>query len=369
MAPVNALVIGGGFYGCVIAAFLARREGVGQVVLVEREKYLMSRASHNNQARVHNGYHYPRSFVTAHRSRVNFPGFVSDWSPAIRSDFTKLYAIARRNSKVTSRQFLRFCQEIGAQVEPADEKLKGLFDNGLIDNVFVAQEYAFDSRVLASLLSKELAELGVEIRCDTRALEVNGCSNSGLCVRLVGPAGEEGEVQTKWAFNCTYSGLNQIAGGSDDHGASLKQEITEIAQVRVPPGLSDLGVTVMDGPFFSLMPFPPRGLHTLSHVRYTPHLSWMDQKGVDPYERLANYGQESRVEWMIRDAARYMPAIRDVRYEGSLYEVKTVLQKNEVDDGRPILFHRDRSLPGLFSVLGGKIDNIYDVLDRIQYVL
>ena len=26
----------------------------------------------------------------------------------------------------------------------------------------------------------------------------------------------------------------------------------------------------MCGPFFSAMPFPARGLHTLSHVRYTP---------------------------------------------------------------------------------------------------
>ena len=85
-----------------------------RIVLVERESALLTRASYNNQARVHNGYHYPRSFTTAYRSRVNLPKFVLDWSQAVKKDFTKLYAIARRNSKVTARQFERFCREIGA---------------------------------------------------------------------------------------------------------------------------------------------------------------------------------------------------------------------------------------------------------------
>jgi hypothetical protein len=69
---------------------------------------------------------------------------------------------------------------------------------------------------------------------------------------------------------------------------------------------------------------------------------------------------------MVRDAARYLPAISAARYEASLFEVKTLLGKNEVDDGRPILFHRDARLPQLCSVLGGKIDNIYDILDRLS---
>ena len=122
----------------------------------------------------------------------------------------------------------------------------------------------------------------------------------------------------------------------------------------------------MDGPFFSMMPFPPRGLHTLSHVRYTPHLSWTDRPGVDPYRKLAEYRRESRVERMVRDAARYMPAVLDARYVESMFEVKTVLVRNEGDDGRPILFERHPELPGCYSILGGKIDNIYDVLEKLE---
>jgi hypothetical protein len=122
----------------------------------------------------------------------------------------------------------------------------------------------------------------------------------------------------------------------------------------------------MDGPFFSIMPFPARDLHTLSHVRYTPHNNWVDQPGLDPYQRMESYHCETRVERMMRDVSRYMPAIADAKYVESLFEVKTILVKNEGDDGRPILFERHNLMPNCYSILGGKIDNIYDVLEKLD---
>lgn len=114
------------------------------------------------------------------------------------------------------------------------------------------------------------------------------------------------------------------------------------------------------------MPFPARGLHTLSHVRYTPHLYWKDQYGIDPYQILKHYERESRVDRMIRDVLRYLPALLNAKYVDSLFEIKTVLVKNESDDGRPILFEKHPELSGCFSVLGGKIDNIYEVLEKLD---
>ena len=43
--------------------------------------------------------------------------------------------------------------------------------------------------------------------------------------------------------------------------------------------------------------------------------------------------------------------------------MKTVLTHNERDDGRPILLHRHHAGPDFYSVMGGKIDNIYDLFD------
>src|SRR5215469_5945030 len=126
----DAVVIGGGFYGCTIALFL--RERFSSILLVEQENELLTRASLVNQARVHNGYHYPRSFVTALRSHVNFPRFVSDFRECIDATFEQYYAIARSQSKTSALQFSRIFSNLGIPVSPAKPAIKKLFSSSLI---------------------------------------------------------------------------------------------------------------------------------------------------------------------------------------------------------------------------------------------
>lgn len=360
----DAIVIGGGFYGTAIATYLMKQRGFSQVALLEREQTLLSRASYHNQARVHNGYHYPRSFTTAFRSRVNLPRFIRDYPKAVRSDFTKLYAVARRNSKVTAIQFARFCREIGAKLEAAPPALNNLFNSQLIEQVFLVEESAFDARELARAAQQEMDAVGVVLQLNTQVKSIHARQNS-LLLECESDQ-QNSELTARYVFNCTYSGLNQLRGDFPRTKTLLKHEITEMALVQTPPALAGLGVTVMDGPFFSMMPFPARDLHTLSHVRYTPHSHWLDAVGVDPYAKLKDYQCDSRITRIVRDVARYLPIITETRYVESLFEVKTVLVKNEGDDGRPILFEQHPELARCYSILGGKIDNIYDVLEKLD---
>ncbi|WP_047394380.1 FAD-dependent oxidoreductase [Chitinibacter sp. ZOR0017] len=362
----DAVIIGGGFYGAAIAIYLAKQRGFKRVLIIERESSLLTRASYNNQARVHNGYHYPRSFTTAYRSRVNLPRFVQCWPQAVKIDFTKLYAIARRNSKVTGKQFQRFCHEIGARVEIAKPEQRALFSSQLIEDVFLVDEYAFDAMKLASWAEDEIKQCGIQVRFESCATAIYHGPDNSVLVQVKEKGLAEVTIATRFVFNCTYSGLNQFTGDFPGTTTKLKQEITEMALMQAPAELEGFGITVMDGPFFSMMPFPARALHTLSHVRYTPHLHWIDQLGINPYQKLEQYERQTRVERMVRDVARYVPSVLRARYIDSLFEVKTVLVKNEGDDGRPILFERHAEIPGCFSVLGGKIDNIYDVLERLD---
>lgn len=360
----DAVVIGAGFYGCVVALYLVRERKLKRVAIVEREKSLMRRASYNNQARVHNGYHYPRSFTTAYRSRCSLPRFVKDWPDAIYQDFSHIYAIAREGSRVTSAQFKHFCKEIGASLEPASSQIKSCFEARLIEEVFVAEEPAFDSAKLARLITRELEQAGVEIMYDTTVTDVQPVRADELRVALA-REGHVAHASCAYLFNCGYSGLCQIQG-VESRARGLRHEIAELTLVRVPEQIDKIGVTVMDGPFFSLMPFPSKGVHTLSHVRYTPHQSFLDEEGKDPYAVLGSYQGESRFERMRRDAERYMPILSGVKYQGSLFELKTILTQNESDDGRPILFERHEELPGMYSIMGGKIDNVYDILERLD---
>lgn len=367
----DAIVVGGGFFGCKVALELANY--FPRVLLVEREDDLMARASWANQARVHQGYHYPRSFLTALRSRTNFPLFAREYASCIDSSFEKYYAIARQFSKVSLRQFEIFCTRIDAPLEPAPASVAAYFNPQLVEGVFAAIEWAFDADKLRGRLWQELRDRAVEVRLRTAATHLQACPGSGLALMLQGPTGETlPPVKAGLAFNCTYSALNRVLAASELSIVPLKHELTEMAVVEVPPALQDKGITVMCGPFFSLMPFPPRHLHTLSHVRYTPHYHWYDRPG-EPLQNAVplptpERPYKSHFPHAIRDASRYLPMLRESRYVDSIWEIKTVLPQSEMDDSRPILLQRDRTLPGVFSILGGKIDNVYDLPQELRAI-
>lgn len=358
---IDALVVGGGFYGCCLALLL--RGYLERVTLVEKEADLLLRASAANQARVHTGYHYPRNLVTAYRSFVNFPRFVLDFRKAIMDDFVKLYAIARRGSKVNAMRFHQMFKEMGAPIEPAPPRYQKLFNRDLIEEVFLVNEVAFDAALLREILRQRLQEAGVRILLASEVVGLAACPDA-MIEASIAPSGEG--IRAKRIFNCTYSLINKLLRMAGADMLPLKHEVTEMALVRLPEALRDIGVTVMDGPFFSTMPYPSRKLHTLSHVRYTPHASWTDMNSfTDGHQLLANHPPDSHYLYMLRDAQRYLPLLAETDYVESLFEIKTVLLQNEMDDGRPILFKKDFGMKGLHTIMGSKIDNIYDVLEVI----
>lgn len=366
MALESACVIGGGFYGTIIALYLKRIKGIKNVDIYEKEADLIKRASFANQARVHNGYHYPRSFTTAYRSRENFHRFCCDWTNCVDSNFRKYYAIARRNSKITSMQFKKFCEQIEAPLEKAEEEVSGLFNSSLIESVYKVQEYAFDALKLRNWARRELSVSRIECHFNHLITDTSIYNEKNVQVSMIDYKGAVKKKVYPIVFNCTYSGLSQIDSGLVTSRLNLKHEIAEIALIEVPSELKNIGVTVMDGPFFSSMPFPSKRLHSLSHVRYTPHKFWIDEYGLSPYEVLDKSNADTRVDRMIRDASRYLPIIAKSNYHESIFEIKTILKKNETDDGRPILLRESNQIPGLYSVLGAKIDNIYDIVDSIN---
>jgi len=298
---------------------------------------------------------------------MNFKRFARDFPECIADQFRKIYCIAGRNSKVSCRHFEKFCRLIGAPLRPAPTEIRRLFSASLIEGVYDTEEYAFDADILRELLSHQLDDSEVECRMETKVTGVHPSKGSETLVEL----GSGETVSTPLVFNCTYAGLNYLSGARSSAASVLKHEITEIALVEPPEKLRGMGITVMDGPFFSVMPFPARNLHSFTHVRYTPHFAWIDD-GLperNPYAVFDKFDKQSKFPYMLRDAMRYLPLLAKSRYVESIFEVKTVLVNSEVDDSRPILFDRNAHHPDIVSILGGKIDNIYDILDFLDQKL
>lgn len=354
------LVIGGGFYGAALALFL--RSVSDRVMLVEAEPRLMERASRVNQARIHTGFHYPRNALTAVKSMLLRQRFANDFPEAVVDNFQMLYAISRRRSKVSARRFGRMFSDMGAPIRQARPAEKALFAADAVEDVFACIEHGFDYTALRTKVETGLARAQVDIRLSTRVERIedkapDGAGDGRACVHLSNGS----TVRARHVYNVTYAGLNTLLATAGLPQAAIKYEMAEIALVTPPEELDGFGITVMDGPFFSAMPWPAAGLYSLTHVRYTPHASWTYRAGAP-----VSVPEFTRTPHMIADARRYVPSLSQAQWVRSLYDIKTVLLKNEQDDGRPILFQRSPENSCVISIMGGKIDNIYDLFDLLR---
>jgi L-2-hydroxyglutarate oxidase LhgO len=106
----DRLVIGAGIYGLYAAIKLASSKR--SVLVLDAEAKPFQRGSYVNQARVHNGYHYPRSISTATKSVMYFKRFYEDFYDCVFSDFDQIYAIASDYSWTNGEQFARFCHSV-----------------------------------------------------------------------------------------------------------------------------------------------------------------------------------------------------------------------------------------------------------------
>jgi hypothetical protein len=255
-------------------------------------------------------------------------------------------------------------QGIGAPIEKASQKYQQIFNKELIEEVFLDKEFAFDAIILKEIMKEKLEVAGVSVSFNTEVIRVEKPDFSEL-IQL--DLKDDESIKAKFVFNCTYSQINKLMKDSNLPLLPMKQELTEMALIQMPDELQDIGITVMDGPFFSTIPYPSKNLHSLSHVRYTPHFSWVDREHfMDGHEYMKNHEIKSHYLYMLNDSQRYIPALKEAKYVESIYEIKTVLLQNEDDDGRPILYRENYGIDHLYNIMGGKIDNIYDILERIH---
>lgn len=370
----DKIILGGGLYGLYSAVFCAKQGD--SVLVLEKDDEVFSRATHINQARVHNGYHYPRSYSTAIKSAHYFRRFCEDFGFCCKTDFDQVYATSAAFSWTNAEDFVRFCRAADIRCDRLDPTQ--YFQPGLCDGAFLTHEYTYDAALLREHFLQELQGLpAVTLRCgqQVEAIEKTG----GLfCVHTADGAADS----TPFLLNATYAGVNTILALLGYEPFAIKYELCEIILCHVCDALRDVGLTVMDGPFFSLMPFGKTGLHSLTSVTFTPHATSYDalptfecQAASGGYCRPGALGNcdccparpQSAWPYMSQLARKYMRPDLEFTYAGSLFSMKPILKASEVDDSRPTVVRTFCQAPTFVSVLSGKINTVYDLDDVLRH--
>ena len=367
----DKIIIGAGIYGLYSALFCAKKGE--KIIVLEKENDSFKRATYINQARVHMGYHYPRSYSTAIKSAGYFERFNKDFGFAILNDFKQLYATSSNFSYTNSKQFKKFCDNSGIMCE--EISTSKYFNDEMCDGCFLTKEYTYDAIILKNYFLDELSKYSnVEIKYNINITDILKTQNTYKIITENGEKFESGYI-----LNATYAGVNQILSKLGFENFKIKYELCEIILCSVSNNLKDIGITVMDGPFFSIMPFGKTGYHSLTSVTFTPHKTSNDslptfecQKNSDGFctkESLGNCNEckakpESAWTYMSNLAKKYIKPEYEFKYEKSLYSMKPILKASEIDDSRPTVIKQYSTNPTFISVLSGKINTIYD-LDEV----
>lgn len=367
----DKIIIGAGLYGLYSAEFCGKR---GEHVLVlECDPTPFRRATYINQARVHQGYHYPRSISTAMKSAGYFERFNKDYNFCINREFEKVYATSAEYSWSSGEQFLKFCK--AANIPCEELHPERFFKSGMCDGAFLTREYTYDAMILKDYLLDRINNYpNVEIIYGVTIQEIEKDTDSYVLRMKDGTVYESGFV-----LNATYAATNQILDMIGFEKFGIKYELCEIILCDVNEKLKQYGFTVMDGPFFSIMPFGKTGVHSLTSVTFTPHTTSYDptpvfdcQKGNEDYCNSIHLGNcndcpnkpQTAFPYMANLARKYLKDDYQFKYKGSLFSMKPILVSSEIDDSRPTVIRVYSQNPTFVGVLSGKINTVYD-LDEV----
>jgi FAD dependent oxidoreductase len=367
----DKIIIGAGIYGMYAAKRTLEKNPNEKVLILEVENTYFNRGSYINQARLHNGYHYPRSYSTASKSAKYFDRFYNDFKEGINDNFKKVYAVAADYSWANGEQFKKFCDNLNLLCDEIPKE--NFFNPHTIDKAFLTKEYSFDAKKIGDKLYRKLRALGCNFKFEAKITSIKK-EKDIFIVQL-----EDGsEYFTPFILNATYAGINKIHDLLGFEYLPIKYEFCEVILCEVSDNIKNVGLTVMDGPFFSVMPFGLTGYHSITTVSRTPHFTSYDH--LPPYdcsgdEKLhtkehrkgcihCGIYPETAFQEMVQTAKKYLSEDIEIKYVKSLFTIKPILVASEIDDSRPTIIRQYSENPDFYTVFSGKINTMYD-LDEI----
>lgn len=327
-ATFKVAVVGGGAFGCMTAIDLAQAGAT--VTLFESRSDILEGTTSRSMARLHSGYHYPRSDSTAEATRNAAMVFKNRYPTTVVS-YNHYYVIAPE-SKVSPNNYIDFCNRLQLPYEVIDPK--NLLMVHTADLIVKVSESFIHIGNLYQALRRDLKKWNVAIHT---GVHVDGTEVPGHDLTIWTTYG------VPWKF-------------------PLRYEICEIPVFELGRYKDDSFV-VIDGDFVSLDPYGK--LYTLYDVVHSVHHVTIGTTPDIPLvyrELLARPTKVtsplSKRDLIIESASRFFWGLNPYGqhpsiYHGSLWSLRAVLPDVDDTDKRPTLVKRDSD--NVIRILSGKL--------------
>tara|TARA_Y100000768_G_C23970553_1_gene680288 strand:- start:542 stop:1579 length:1038 start_codon:yes stop_codon:yes gene_type:complete len=337
-------IVGAGFYGCYFAKHLSKKH---KVYVFEKNSRLIMEAGYNNQYRLHQGFHYPRSQKTIQQTKEGYIKFIKEFKKYIYFPKHNYYCI-HKNSKIGFLNYLKVLKKNKLNFEIVNKDKIPFLRKELIEGAINTREGV----ILIDKLTKQLIK-DVKKKClvkiNSKVTKINN---------------KKGIIQTQKKnfyfdkiINTTYTDPNL---GLENNKFNLKYELASLIIPRLK--IKNVpGITIMDGNFVSLYPRNKYNF-SLSSVKYTPVKKLKSLKHKDLYLSQIFKNKNLIKKNILNNVSKFID-LKKINYKYSKIEIapKTKIKNDKGDIRTTELIAENK----VISILCGKLDAVPLIYKKI----
>lgn len=241
----NVLIIGAGIHGCFLAKYLNKFNI--NIFLIERNKDICLEASGATHNRANRGFHYPRSKETISECKIAYDYFEKEYNAYLKKR-QSFYCIEKK-SKVSFKDYIFFFKKNKLKYKII-KKSKFIKNNNL-EGIVRAEEGCYNHSKLKFMLKKKLTQSKIKIFYN---FNLNKIKYQNKVLTLISDKKKLIKNKIDVIVNATYDSSNQVLKKffAKKHFSKYLHQLTEVVIVKSKVPFP--GITIMDGPFATIMP-------------------------------------------------------------------------------------------------------------------
>ena len=362
---MKIIIIGGGIFG--LTAFLKLISKKHDCILLEKKKKIMLGASTNNLNRVHLGYHYPRDDMTAQQSKIGSNSFIKFYKLSIIKYFQNYYVISKYNSLVNFKNYLKFCKRNKLPFKVVKKvnfftQINEKSNN--IEGVIKVKEPIYSWEIVVKIINKIIKNVNKNRIFTNSEVTMITKKNNIFHVKT-----KKKTFYADVVIDASYLSLNYKLFKNSLLKKFFKKifyQITLITEIDIK-NVKKLGLAVMDGPFFSILPKGKYNKHLLYHVKHSvikeSQKLTKSFQNINKKDYLENFKKIKKL--MSKDLKHFFPKF-NFKFTNKFFISKRVLFKNKNDSRISSILEPEKNY---FLIASAKVDHSVDIADKINEII
>ena len=335
----NILIIGAGVHGCFLGKYLS--EYNLNIYIIEKNKNICLGSSNATHNRANRGFHYPRSLQTTNECKNAYMYFEKNYKKYLKK-FQSYYCI-EQNSKILFLKYINYFKKNNLKFKIIKNskylKMKNL------EGIIKAEEGCYNHDKIKRMLKNSMLNKKIKMIYNFELKKVKTYKDK---IKLFSKNNNTFEKKIDLIINTTYDNSNLVLKNfiSTAKLENYKHQLTEVVRIKSKKKIP--GITIMDGPYATIMPHVGK---TNEYLLYDVTNSILESSN-RPIRKKTNKSNFRKIKIKL---AKYLNFTNDFKYIASNYGNRPVPTKDkDANRSTKIIEHLFSKKIKLITVREGK---------------